>query len=111
MDNVGYCGGCVIREGGNLIGPQYKPVNMSNARLLIYGDKMSFPYIAEWHLLCSGFGAGLSLHVWTEGRVNYLYMLELDPRDALKLLRYSNPQQAHYCHIRDFSPSFQNYVK
>ena len=32
-----------------------------------------------------------SIHIWTEGRVNYLYMLELDPRDArihfhLKLL-------------------------
>ena len=52
------------------MGPQYKPVNMSIQGLLIYGDKMSFLYIAEWHLLCSGFGAGAIAHVWTkEGKL------------------------------------------
>ena len=72
-----------IREGGNLIGPQYKPVNMSNARAIDLWRQNEFPvyrgmaFIVLW-IWCWA----LSLHVWTEGRVNYLYMLELDPRDA-----------------------------
>ena len=72
-----------IRQGGSLIGPQYKPVNMSNAYAIDLWRKNEFPVYRGMAMIVLWIWCwALSIHIWTEGRVNYLYMLELDPRDA-----------------------------
>ena len=83
VDTVGYCGRCVHQRRRQLDRSAVQTSDMSNARAIDLWRQNEFPvyrgmaFIVLW-IWCWA----LSLHVWTEGRVNYLYMLELDPRDA-----------------------------
>lgn len=70
-------------RGGDLISKEYRPVNMTSEEAVNLWRTNEFPvYRGLFYFVFWMWCWGVSLGVWQSTRINYLYMLELDPRSS-----------------------------